>query len=854
MTAANSDIGAVRLARWLKIFSQWDGWLLVFGGGTVLLGWILGNESLKRVFPRFVAMNPLTAIGFIIAGVALLLFWQSKKGSSLVRIGSRILAGILILFGALKLSEYCFGWHSFFDQIFFRNKTNHGTVLANQIAPSTAFNFLISGGALWLLNSSQRRFPRLIQNLCLLLLFISLIPLVGYIYQASYFYSIGSFPMALNTAILFCLLALGILLAQTDCGVVAVFTSKTPGGTIARRLLPFAFGVPFVLGILGILSEKKNLYPAGLGICIMVVGSIAVFSALIWWNAISLNRTDKKRREMELDLQKSYDELELRVTERTASLRQTNEALQAQIALQQKSRETISEQTKLLDEARDAILVLDLDHCITFWNKGAERMYGLAANETVGKNVDNVLFASGRAEGFSKIFSAGSWTGELQQMTKTSEPMIVESSWSLVKDDAGKPKGILIINTDITEKKSYAAQLLRAQRMESLGALAGGIAHDLNNALAPVIMGAELLKKSQTEAKSRLMLETILASAYRGSQMVRQILSFARGSQGRTGQVLTAELMTEMDKILNDTFPKFISIQSITGRELWGIRGDITELHQVLLNLCVNARDAMPVGGQLTLAAENVTVKKENIPPNFDASPGPYVMLSVTDTGTGIPPEVLPRIFEPFFTTKSPEKGTGLGLSTVSNIVRNHDGFIEIKSEPGKGTCFKVFLPACEKNEAAKNTVDEAVLSDGHGELILVVDDEQAVRELTKTTLENYGYRVVTASNGLLGVTCFDQYKEEICVVVSDTDMPFSNGLEAIRSMQQMKPDIRIIIASGGSRDTAFFRKVDKAHISELPKPYTVEQLLNAVADAIKTIEHAAETNGVPQPAFNGIF
>ncbi len=854
MTAANYDIGAVRLARWLKIFSQWDGWFLVFGGGTVLLGWILGNESLKRVFPRFVAMNPLTAIGFIIAGVALLLFWQSKKGSSLVRIGSRILAGILILFGALKLSEYCFGWHSFFDQIFFRNKTNHGTVLANQMAPSTAFNFLISGGALWLLNSSQRRFPRLIQNLCLLLLFISLIPLVGYIYQASYFYSIGSFPMALNTAILFCLLALGILLAQTDCGVVAVFTSKTPGGTIARRLLPFAFGVPFVLGILGILSEKKNLYPAGLGICIMVVGSIAVFSALIWWNAISLNRTDKKRREMELDLQKSYDELELRVTERTANLRQTNEALQAQIALQQKSRETISEQTKLLDEARDAILVLDLDHCITFWNKGAERMYGLTVEEAVGKNADDLLFASGRADGFSKIFSAGSWTGELQQMTKTSEPMIVESSWSLVKDDAGKPKGILIINTDITEKKSYAAQLLRAQRMESLGALAGGIAHDLNNALAPVIMGAELLKKSQTEAKSRLMLETILASAYRGSQMVRQILSFARGSQGRTGQVLTAELMTEMEKILNDTFPKFISIQSITGRELWGIRGDVTELHQVLLNLCVNARDAMPVGGQLTLAAENVTVKKENIPPNFDATPGPYVMLSVTDTGTGIPPEVLPRIFEPFFTTKSPEKGTGLGLSTVSNIVRNHNGFMEIKSESGKGTCFKVFLPACEKNEAAKNTVDETVLPDGHGELILVVDDEQAVRELTKTTLENYGYRVVTASNGLLGVTCFDQYKEEICVVVSDTDMPFSNGLEAIRTIQQLKPDIRIIIASGGSRDTAFFRKLDKTHISELPKPYTVEQLLNAVADAIKTMEHATETNGVPQPAFNGIF
>ena len=850
--ALENKMRTVRLARWLKIFSQWDGWILVAGGGTVLLGWLLGNESLKRVFPRFVAMNPLTAVGFIIAGAALLLFWQNGKVSLPTRIGSRILAGILIVFGVIKLCDYGFGWHLFFDQVFFRNQINPGAGFANQMAPSTAFSFLIGGAALWLLNSPHRRFPRLIENISLILLFVSLIPLVGYIYQASYLYSIGSFPMALNTAILFCFLALGILLAQTDSGVMAVFTSRTAGGIIARRLLPFAFGVPFALGMLGILSEKKNYYPAGLGICIIVAGSIATFSALIWWNAVSLNRTEKKRHEAELDLQQAHDELEQRIAERTASLRQTNEALQAQIALQQKSRETISEQEKLLDEAKDAILVLDMEHRITFWNKGAERMYGLAAEETVGKNADDLLFTSARADGFSKIFSAGSWSGELQQMTKAGEPMAVESSWSLLKDDRGKPKGILIINTNITEKKSYEAQLLRAQRMESLGALAGGIAHDLNNALAPVIMGAELLKQSQTEAKPRLLLETILASANRGTEMVKQILSFARGSQGRTGQVQTPELVAEMGKILNDTFPKFISIQTLTGRELWGIRGDVTELHQVLLNLCVNARDAMPMGGQLTLTAENVTVK--NIPQPSDASPGPYVMLSVTDTGMGIPPEVLPRIFEPFFTTKSPEKGTGLGLSTVSNIVRNHDGFIEIKSEPGKGTCFKIYLPACETGEAAKEKSEETILPAGHGEMIMVVDDERAVRELTKTTLENYGYRVVTASNGLLGVTCFEQYKDEICVVVSDTDMPFSNGLEAIRTIQQMKPDIRIIIASGGSRDTAFFRKVDKAHISELPKPYTVEQLLNAVADAVKTIEPKAGTNGVGHSSFNGIF
>lgn len=832
--AADSNSYVVRLVRWLKFFSQRDGWLLIFGGAAVLLGWSFGIEPLKRVFPGFVAMNPVTAVGFMIGGASLLCFWQIEKVPLPATIAGRALAGILVIFGALKLCEFGFGWHLSFDQIFFRSQHFQGIDSTNQIAPNTAFDFFLSGLALWLLNARGQRFSRYAQNISLVLLFVSLVPVVGYIYHANSLYSVGSFPMALNTAVLFCALAAGILFAQMESGIIAIFTGETLGGAIARRLLPFAFGVPFVLGAVAILGRVNKLYPAELGVSIVVVGSFAAFTGLIWWNAVSLNRADEKRREAEQNLQKGHDELEARIAERTTNLRQTNEALQAQILLQQKAEEKIREQARLLDEARDAILVLDMEHRVTYWNKGAERVYGWTAKEMVGKNADDVLFAANRPAGFSNVFETGAWSGELQQLTKSEKPMVMESSWTLVKDETGKPRCILIINTNVTEQKNYQAQLWRSQRMESLGALAGGIAHDLNNALAPVIMGADLLRQGQNDRKSQLLLDTILASARRGTEMVKQILSFVRGSQSRSGPVQIHTLVKEMTKILGDTFPKFIDIQSNLDLDLWATQGDVTELHQVLLNLCVNARDAMPSGGIITLAAENVTLNAQTIPRKSNAGPGSYVMISVSDTGTGIPPEILPRIFEPFFTTKAPDKGTGLGLSTVSSIVKSHNGFMDIQTEAGKGTCFKIYLPAVRNADAVEDKAAKPAPPPGHGELIMVVDDEQAVRELTKTALENYGYRVVTASNGFLGITCFEQYIDEIAVVVSDTDMPYANGLEAVRSMQQLKPNVRIIIASGGKRNAELFEEIDMTRLTEIQKPYTVEQLLMAVADAIK--------------------
>jgi two-component system, cell cycle sensor histidine kinase and response regulator CckA len=822
------------LSKSLKEVSRWDGWLTILGGGVVLLGWCLGNDVFKRILPGLVAMNPVTALGFILAGLSLLCFWLPRNMNRVGVALGRGLAGILVAIGTLKLCQYLVGWEFSFDRILFRDQLGGApSGVPNQIAPNTALNFVLSGLALWFLNSSHGRFSRATQNLGFALTFSSLVQLVGYLYRATYLYSVGSYPMALPTAVFFLVLANGILFAQAEFGVIALVISPTPGGVVARRLLPFAFGVPIFLGAIRMWGQSQGFYTTDFGVTMMVVASALIFSSLVWWNAVVLNRADGARREAEAGLKQAHEQLELRVQERTAELNTANMALQNQLLVVQRAQDKIIQQAELLDQARDAIMLLDIQQRIAYWNKGAELLYGWTGPEALGHSVHELLFKNAPCPpaALEQVASAGSWTGEFKQTSKTGRNILVESRWTLVKDDEGGAKSILIIDTDITEKKQYEAQVLRSQRMDSIGALAGGIAHDLNNALAPVLMCVEILKQSNDHPDRERLLEIITSSAHRGTGMVKQILSFARGSVGQRGPIDVGQLISEMAKIVQNTFPKSIVVQTnVAGTQLWKILGDMTALDQVLLNLCVNARDAMPRGGPLTLSAENVMLDRTHLPTNTSCAPGAYVKLCVTDSGTGIPPEVLARMFEPFFTTKGPEKGTGLGLSTVASIVKDQGGFIDVKTELGRGTGFRVFLPAVDAvpQEGAKRA--EPVLPMGHGELILVMDDEEAVRELAKTTLESYGYRVVTACNGMEGIARFESHRNEIKLILTDTDMPFMDGLTAVRSIQQSKPGLPIIIASGTEHGSEFIRRADGTQLVNLGKPYTVENLLNAVA------------------------
>jgi PAS domain S-box-containing protein len=501
----------------------------------------------------------------------------------------------------------------------------------------------------------------------------------------------------------------------------------------------------------------------------------------------------------------------------------------------QKTDAKLREQATLLDKAQDAILVRDLNHKILYWNRSAERLYGWTAEEAVGCSAHDLIYhEAALLDATLKVLMAeGEWIGEVQQFNKGGKSLTVEARLSLVRDEQGNPKAVLAINTDVTERKKIEAQYLRAQRMESIGTLAGGIAHDLNNVLAPIMMSIELLKMQEQNPMRLNVLTTIEGSAKRGADMVKQVLSFARGVEGQQLQLQVGHLLHEIKKIANETFLKNIQVSCDVPAELWVVKGDPTQLHQVLLNLCVNARDAMPDGGRITLTAKNLMIDEQYAGMNIEAKPGPHVCIQVEDNGTGMPPEVTERIFEPFFTTKELGKGTGLGLSTTIAIIKSHGGFVRVYSEVGMGTRFHIYLPAQTEPGVVGPEAAEPDLPRGNGELVLVIDDEAAVRQITRQTLEAFGYRVLLASDGVEATTIYATRQQEIDVVLTDMMMPLMDGPTTIMVLLRMKPELRIIAASGLNANGMVAKATSAGVKHFIPKPYTAETLLKTIREVL---------------------
>ncbi len=496
------------------------------------------------------------------------------------------------------------------------------------------------------------------------------------------------------------------------------------------------------------------------------------------------------------------------------------------------AQQQIAEQAALLEKARDAILVRDLDGKILFWNSGAERVYGWTRQEAVGRNIDELLYANPRQfrEANGLAIEQGEWYGELSHLTRDKREIIIEARWTLIRDNAGHPKSVLAINTDITEKKKIEAQFMRAQRMESIGTLAGGIAHDLNNILAPILLSIDFLKIVSDHPQAKKMLDTIEISARRGADIVRQVLSFARGVKGQRIAVQIKHVLKDLELIIKDTFPKNTRLHFSSSDDLWTILGDPTQLQQILLNLCVNARDAMPGGGTLTIDVQNCALDEQYAAMNSGAKAGRYVAVSVTDSGAGIPRELLDKIFEPFFTTKDLNKGTGLGLSTVMAIVKNHDGFVNVYSELGKGTTFKVYLPAVELRSDAPNLQrTNTNLPRGNGETILVVDDEISILSITSQTLQAFGYNVITASDGADALAVYVQHKNQIAIVLTDMMMPIMDGAATVQALSRINPTVKIIAASGLTANEGAVKESSGVIKHFLTKPYTAKTLLTAI-------------------------
>jgi PAS domain S-box-containing protein len=515
------------------------------------------------------------------------------------------------------------------------------------------------------------------------------------------------------------------------------------------------------------------------------------------------------------------------------------------------------EQAALLDNANDAIYVTALDCTILYWNRGAERTYGWTSTEALNHKTTELLAADPVATEalIAVLLKQENWSGERWQMTKDGRKMEMFTRLTLVRNEQGQPRSIFAIDTDITEKKQLETQFLRAQRLESIGALASGIAHDLNNILTPIIIGAPLLREMTRDETSRQLLTTMESSALRGAAIVKQVLTFARGVEGERVPLQPRNLLWEMEKLAAETFPKSIRVEADAAADLWLVLGDATQLHQALLNLCLNARDAMPRGGVLTLQAANIVLSKEEADKMPGAQPGSFACLRVTDTGTGMPPEIEAKIFEPFFTTKGVGKGTGLGLSTALGIVRSHGGFIRVASRVGQGTTFELYLPATKAKQVAVRKDLATPWPHARGEGILLVDDEAAVREVARQALMEFGYQVITAGHGTEALRIFQERRQEIRLVLTDMMMPEMDGPTLIAALRVLDPAVKIVGITGMS-DMAGMSALRALALSGiLAKPFTIEQLLVVIREALPVAaghEGSAPAGGGSRPATPG--
>jgi two-component system, cell cycle sensor histidine kinase and response regulator CckA len=419
------------------------------------------------------------------------------------------------------------------------------------------------------------------------------------------------------------------------------------------------------------------------------------------------------------------------------------------------------------------------------------------------------------------------WVSEHRLLTPQGETRWVRALVSPMYSSEGQFLGHVGTAEDITEKKQLEAQFLRAQRLESLGTMASGIAHDLNNVLTPILGIVELLplKVPNMDEQTQQLLQILSTNTHRGADLVKQILSFARGVEGKPTSTQVSHLLWDISKIIRQIFPKTIEISVDLPQGLWLIAADATALHQVFMNLCVNARDAMPNGGLLSITAENLEIDEHYARMHLDAKVGSYLAVTIADTGIGIPHNILDRIFDPFFTTKEIGKGTGLGLSTVLGIVKSHRGWIDVQSEVNQGTQFKVYLPSTEEAEVETVVNTEPPL--GQGELILIVDDEVAVQEITQATLEAHHYSVITASDGIEAIALYAEHRDKISVVLMDLMMPELDSVTVIRTLSKLNPQIQIIAMSGLATHESVAKTMGAGVQAFLAKPFTALELLN---------------------------
>ncbi|MCA1443791.1 PAS domain S-box protein [Ensifer sp. IC4062] len=472
------------------------------------------------------------------------------------------------------------------------------------------------------------------------------------------------------------------------------------------------------------------------------------------------------------------------------------------ISARKEAEDKLTQQAALLDLARDAIIVHDIDQRVLFWNKGAERIYGWTAEEAAGRSLRELLYGddynSNLRAYVAAVVTTGEWSGEIAQRRRDGSCITVDARCSLMRDVDGSPRSILSINSDITARLAVEEQLRQAQKLEAIGQLTGGLAHDFNNLLTVILGNAEVLVDRLSDDENlRRLAEMSWAAAQRGAELVHRLLAFARRQALEPQVVDLNSLLNGLDALLRRTISQDIEIEFLQPADLWKALVDPAQLETAILNLCINARDAMPCGGRLTIETANISLDEHFADWNADAASGQYVVMTISDTGTGMEPHVLARAFEPFFTTKEAGKGSGLGLSMVFGFAKQSNGHVKIHSQPGEGTTIKMYLPRAAQADKEKTSSPSRSKLPRGSETILLVDDNELVRTYAATQLASLGYKLVPASNGQEALDTLRKITE-IDLLFTDVVMPGRlSGLHLAEEARIIRPNLPILFTSG---------------------------------------------------------
>jgi two-component system cell cycle sensor histidine kinase/response regulator CckA len=942
------------------------------GGGFVALTGLVGflvllldAPALKIATPALAAMKVNTTVALMLAGAATWLLGGRHRTRATRRV-ARTLAAVVVLVGLVTLLEYWWGWSPGIDDLLLRRPLVDPlgvAAFASRMSPATAASFFLLGFALVLLDlGSARSRTRPTEWLVLPVCIISLLTLLGYLYGAQELYEVGFFSsMALHTTLAFFSCSLAILLARPEHGIARVMASATPGGVLARRLLPAALLVPVATGWLRLRGQQLGLYDTEFGLAMLVSANIFSFNIFIYWTARGLIRVDADRRRMEEMVRQHREHLDITLRSigdgvisadangRVIQMNAVAEAMTGWSSGEAYGRPVgeifhiVNEQTRQPAESpfirilKDGASVTLARHTALISRDGQERAIadsGAPIKDDNGATRGVVLVFRDTTEErkaeaalrrsqvlFSRLSSAGiigiivvDLDGKVTEVNDTllailgyareeilsgsvPWPNLTPPEWVQADDlarrdlkDRGvaQPRqkeyfrkdgsrapvlvGVAMLDgtnciafvLDLTERarseearaglaveamrqqagrrqaeaslRDTEEQLRQSQKMEAVGRLAGGIAHDFNNLLSVILgYGRLLIDDLHPVDPKRQHVEEMIQAGERAASLTRQLLAFSRQQVLQPKILDLNETINGMSTLLTRLIGEDIELSVRSTATLARVFVDPGQIEQIVMNLVVNSRDAMPHGGKLTIETGNIDLEESYASDHAGVKAGPHVVLSVTDTGAGIDKAIQHRIFDPFFTTKEQGKGTGLGLAMVFGIVKQSGGSIWVYSEPGAGTTFKVYLPRCDQEPAPVVDGAKTPLKGPVSATILLVEDEEQVRVLTHNILRRAGYHVLAfASGGDALVTCA-HHEERIDLLLTDVVMPKMSGRQLAERVVQIRPEVKVLFMSGYTGDAIVHHGVLDAGLAFLQKPIMPDALLRKVQEVLNT-------------------